>query len=105
MKSSHEDVADTEALAQDPPKSLTYSQSLFQVAESSKDQHRVRKLRTRSLVACNQCRAAKARCNDYRPCGRCIENREADKCSAGHKQKQVNVKPLYHSMYLESRSK
>jgi hypothetical protein len=71
--------------------SLTYSQSLFQNGASSQDINHARRvaLRTRSSVACNQCRAAKARCNDYRPCGRCIQNGEADACKVELRERKI----------------
>jgi hypothetical protein len=71
---------------------VTYSQSLFQSAVPSKDIQRPRSvaLRTRSSVACARCRGAKARCNDHRPCHRCILSGEADNCDIRQKSLRVS---------------
>jgi hypothetical protein len=77
---------------QDPGNFVTYSQSLFQSGVTSKDIQRARRaaLRTRSSIACAQCREAKTKCNDYRPCSRCKHNGDADNCRSDQSQYQVH---------------
>ena len=46
---------------------------LHQEVVSSRDMQRARKMaqRSRTLSACEACKTAKTRCNDFRPCCRC----------------------------------
>ena len=48
--------------------------ALHPVAPSSDDLQRARRFakRTRTAEACSQCRLARTRCDDARPCSRCV---------------------------------
>ncbi len=53
-------------------------------------------MRTRSSIACAQCREAKTKCNDYRPCSRCKHNGDADNCHSDQSQYQM------HTAYVQN---
>lgn len=51
---------------------------------SSKDIQKARRmaLRKRTATACKSCKSAKSKCNDFRPCARCIRNDDDKSCAS-----------------------
>jgi hypothetical protein len=49
---------------------------------SAKDIQKARRmaLRKRAASACESCKSAKSKCNDYRPCSRCVRNDNNETC-------------------------
>jgi hypothetical protein len=49
---------------------------------SAQDLRKARRMasRSRALAACHACSLLKRKCNDYRPCSRCLRQGEGDRC-------------------------
>ena len=59
-------------------------QSLFN-GVSSKDLQKARRIakRNRTAVSCLRCKKSKVKCSDYRPCPRCVDANDAERCISG----------------------